>query len=123
MIWLLLKLASYGSEEAKNKKHSYSQLLKAKLSIAKKHRLTSVLIAKGSPYLLSDYNDLVDIILLNFDDRIYSLANVTEGGSEKLTQTKQGETMLNSPGFNAAMAVVFSSKPELGLLPVSLKVK
>jgi len=118
-----IKTRVYGSEEAKNKKHSYSQLLKAKLTAAKKEKIVSVLIAKGSPYLLSDYNDLVDVILLNFDDRIYSLASATEGGSENLTQAKQGETMLNSPGFNAAMAVVFSSKPELGLLPVSLKVK
>ena len=94
----------YGSEKEKQNKHSYAQLLKAKLAIAKQQALASILIAKGSPYLLADYTDLVDVILLNFDDRIY------ENEHKKKI----------SPGFNAAMSVIFSQQSIKGHLPVTL---
>ncbi len=124
-----VKTRIYGSEAVKQKKHSYAQALKDKLESAKKQQVTSVLIAKGSPYLLGDYRNLVDVILLNFDDRIYSLATNTntstnsENERDSVTLDQQNETQLNSPGFNASIAAVFLSQPVHGRLPVSLKVK
>ena len=108
------KSRAYGSEADKQKKRSYGQILKAKLTSANKQQLTSLLIAKGSPYLLSDYNDLADVVLLNFDDRIYDLAN------DPFSNDKYSIPQLISPGFNAAMAVIFSSQPLQARLPVSL---
>jgi beta-N-acetylhexosaminidase len=112
-----IKTRAYGSETEKHKKQSYSQLLKEKLISAKKQNLMSVLVAKGSPYLLSDYKHLAEIVLLNFDDRIYSLTN------ENLRHDKQPKEQVISPGFNAAMAIVFSQRQAGGSLPVTLNNK
>jgi len=96
---------SYGSELEQQKKRSYAQLLTNQLTSAKKHNVVSILIAKGSPYLLSNYRQLAEVILLNFDDRTYLNA----------------QQQLISPGFNAAMALIFSQHRAHGHLPISLE--
>jgi beta-N-acetylhexosaminidase len=111
------KTRVYGSAAEKQKMHSYGQLLKAMLTRARKQAITSVLIAKGSPYLLHDYTDVVDVILLNFDDRIYRLP------SEPSVNTDLAEKQLASPGYNAAVAVIFAQQSADGHLPVSLNLK
>jgi len=102
-----VKTRSYGSDSEKQLKHSYAQLLKAQLASARENKVSSVLVAKGSPYLLADYTQLADVVLLNFDDRIYN--------SEHQQHI--------SPGFTAAMAVMFAQQPLTGRLPVSLSVE
>jgi beta-N-acetylhexosaminidase len=85
-------------------KVSYKQLLKYQLQQAKKQKIMSILVAKGSPYLLRPYTELADAILITFDDRIYKINNETS----------------NSPGYNTSMAIIFGVQKALGTLPVSL---
>ncbi len=96
---------SYGSAAQQQKKLTYATLLKQQLIVARKLGKPSILIAKGSPFLINEYSELADGVLLNFDDRIY------EG------ENKQSI----SPGFNASMAVIFNENKALGELPVTLK--
>ena len=96
---------SYGSAAQQQEKLTYATLLKQQLIVARKLGKPSILIAKGSPFLINEYSELADGVLLNFDDRIY------EG------ENKQSI----SPGFNASMAVIFNENKALGELPVTLK--
>ncbi|MEY8252768.1 MAG: glycoside hydrolase family 3 protein, partial [Colwellia sp.] len=96
---------SYGSAAQQQTKLTYATLLKQQLMLARKLETPSILIAKGSPFLINEYSELADAVLLNFDDRIYESEN------------KQ----IISPGFNASMAVIVNERKALGKLPVTLK--
>jgi beta-N-acetylhexosaminidase len=96
---------SYGSATQQQQKLTYATILKQQLTLAAKFETPSILIAKGSPFLINEYSELADAVLLNFDDRIYE------------SEDKQ----VVSPGFNASMAVVFNESTALGQLPVTLK--
>jgi beta-N-acetylhexosaminidase len=95
---------SYGSAAQQQDKLTYATLLKQQLTLAGKLKMPSILIAKGSPFLINEYSELADAVLLNFDDRIYSSVS----------------QQAISPGFNASMAVVFGEIQALGKLPVTL---
>ncbi len=98
---------SYGSGEEQQRKLTYQALLTEQLTQAKKLNLPTMLIAKGSPFLLTPYSNLVDTLLLNYDDRIYL----------------NNQQKLISPGFNASMQVIFNTGESRGKLPVSLEPK
>jgi len=87
-------------------KVSYEQLLTYQLQQAKQREVTSVLVVKGSPYLIQPYAELTDAILVTFDDRIYQKENQAS----------------SSPGYNTSMGVVFGLQKALGKLPVNLKI-
>lgn len=96
---------SYGSTRDQQTKLTYQTMLTEQLTQAKSRHLPTVLIAKGSPFLLAPYRGLVDTLLLNYDDRIYQNNN----------------QQLISPGFNASMQVIFETGKGLGQLPVTLE--
>ena len=96
---------SYGSATQQQQKLTYATLLKQQLTLATMSKTPAIVIAKGSPFLINEYSELADAVLLNFDDRIYENEN------------KQAV----SPGFNASMAVIFNESKALGKLPVTLK--
>jgi len=73
--------------------------------LANKLNTPAILIAKGSPFLIEEYSELADVVLLNFDDRVYQNTNKQEV----------------SPGFNASISVVFNNSSATGALPVTLK--
>jgi beta-N-acetylhexosaminidase len=104
-------LVSYGSAQEKQQKRTYEALLQQQLAHSQQQKVPSILIAKGSPYLLSDYSKFVDSVLLNFDDRIYADESSREG-------KKQIEMV--SPGINASIQVIFNQQLAKGVLPVSL---
>ena len=85
-------------------KVSYQQLLSLQLQQAKQRKIPSVLVAKGSPYLLTPYNDMADAILVTFDDRIY----------------KKEAKISYSPGYQTSIAIVFGQQNPQGQLPVNL---
>ncbi len=85
-------------------KVSYQQLLSLQLQQAKQRKIPSVLVAKGSPYLLTPYNDMTDAILVTFDDRIY----------------KKEAKISYSPGYQTSIAIVFGQQNPQGQLPVNL---
>jgi beta-N-acetylhexosaminidase len=89
---------------------SYGQLLSYQLQQANKQNVPSVLIAKGSPYLLRPYFQLADSILVTFDDHIY--------------QNRAGEpneAQAFSTGYIASMSIISGQKKARGTLPVSLQ--
>jgi len=96
---------TYGSAAQQHQKLTYASLLKQQLSLANKVSTPVILIAKGSPFLIKEYSDLADAVLLNFDDRVY-------------IDKHQQEI---SPGFNASLKVIFNDEKALGVLPVSLE--
>ncbi|KGJ91631.1 glycoside hydrolase family 3 protein [Colwellia psychrerythraea] len=96
---------SYGSAAQQQQKLSYATLLKQVLIVANKIKTPAILIAKGSPFLINEYSELADTVLLNFDDRVYLDIN----------------QQAVSPGFNASMAVIVNEVKEQGQLPVTLK--
>jgi beta-N-acetylhexosaminidase len=98
-------IPSYGSAAQQQEKLTYSSFLKQQLILARKLRTPSILIAKGSPFLINEYSELADSVLLNFDDRLFETDN----------------QHVISPGFNASMAVIFNEKQAQGKLPVTLK--
>ena len=104
-------LVSYGSAQEKQQKRTYEAFLQQQLAYSQQQKVPSILIAKGSPYLLSDYSKFVDSVLLNFDDRIYADESSREG-------KKQIEMV--SPGINASIQVIFNQQLAKGVLPVSL---
>lgn len=85
---------------------SYKKLLIEQLQQAKTNNIKSVLVVKGSPYLLKPYIELTDAILLTFDDRI----------------VQQLDKKDYSPGYNTSVAIIFGQLKALGKLPVSLKI-
>lgn len=96
---------SYGSAAQQQEKLTYATFLKQQLTLAHKLKTPSILIAKGSPFLINEYSELADSVLLNFDDRLF------ENNNQQII----------SPGFNASMAVIFNEKKVQGELPVTLK--
>ena len=86
-------------------KVSYEQLLIYQLQQAQQQNVTSVLVVKGSPYLLQPYTELVDAMLVTFDDRIYQMAH-------KISY---------SPGYKTSIAIVFGKQKALGILPVDIQ--
>lgn len=98
-------IPSYGSATQQQKKLTYATLLKQQLTLAGKLNTPSILIAKGSPFLINEYSELADAVLLNFDDRVFENEN----------------QQAISPGFNASMDVIFNASKALGKLPVTLK--
>lgn len=97
-------IPSYGSAAQQRNKLTYSTFLKQQLTLARKLITPSILIAKGSPFLINEYSELADSVLLNFDDRLF------ESDFQQVI----------SPGFNASMAVIFDEKKAQGKLPVTL---
>jgi len=95
---------SYGSAIQQQIKMTYSTALKQQLALSRKLNKPSILIAKGSPFLIKEYSELSDAVLLNFDDRIY------ESKSQQVI----------SPGFNASIATIFGLMNVSGILPVKL---
>ena len=85
-------------------KLTYASLMQWQLQRAKQNNVKSILIARGSPYLMAPYNRLVDVLLLNFDDRSYALNDIH----------------MISPGYNTSLAVIFGQQTAQGELPVSL---
>ncbi len=84
---------------------NYSQIVELQLIRARQQKIPTLLIAKGSPYLIAPYVDLADAVLLTFEDRIY----------------QDDKSQAYSPGFNTSMAIVVGGQKALGELPVSLK--
>lgn len=95
---------SYGSVKQQQQKRTFSTALKQQLALANKYEIASILIAKGSPFLVDEYSELAGAVLLNYDDRIY------------MNREKQWE----SPGFNASVAVILGQMTATGKLPVTL---
>ncbi|PHR83499.1 MAG: beta-hexosaminidase [Colwellia sp.] len=96
----------------KNEQHEvgYSLLLSYQLQQAQKQKIPSVLIAKGSPYLLHPYIDLASTILVNFDDHIYQKKDEQSGNEQAY-----------SSGYITSMAIIFGQQKVRGKLPVSLQ--
>jgi len=90
-------------------KVDYKLLLSYQLHQAQKQNIPSVLIAKGSPYLLHPYRELASTILVNFDDHIY---DEVAGNSMKAARY--------SSGYVASMAIIVGEKQVKGKLPVNL---
>lgn len=103
---LLTKINTKIATKNAQDKVSYGQLLSEQLLQAQQQNVASVLVVKGSPYLLQAYAERVDAILLTFDDRIYQ---------------KENETSY-SPGYHTSMDIVFGVQKALGKLPVSLTI-
>lgn len=104
-------LANRTLEKNKQDQVSYGQLLSEQLQQANQQKVTSILLAKGSPYLLHPYVKLADSILVTFDDHIY------QKGEEESDQNQA-----YSPGYNTSMGIVFGRQKALGRLPISLTV-
>jgi len=98
-------IPSYGSAAEKRQKLTYASLLKQQLTLANKLNTPAILIAKGSPFLIKEYSELADAVLLNFDDRVY------------LDNNQQAI----SPGYNASLKVILNNQKVSGVLPVTLK--
>ena len=92
-------------------KVSYGQLLSEQLQQAQQLQVTSIVVAKGSPYLLKPYMKLANSIIVTFDDHIYQKDD---------EQSNTGQAF--SSGYNTSMAIVCGKQKALGKLPVSLKV-
>jgi beta-N-acetylhexosaminidase len=103
-------LTQITSMQHKQDKVGYRLLLSSQLQQAQKQKVPSVLIAKGSPYLLHPYSKLTDTILVTFDDHIY----------QKIDEKTKVEQMYSS-GYTASVAIVFGQQKALGELPVSLQ--
>ena len=85
-------------------KANYGQLVKLQMQLAKEQGVKSVLIAQGSPFLISPYLDDVDAALLTYDDRLYKTAN----GKDE------------SAGMKASLAIITGKRKAKGTLPVTL---
>ena len=91
-------------------KISYGTLLTDQLMQAQQKNIPSVLIAKGSPYLLHPYIDLASSVLVNFDDHIY----------QKIDE-QSGKEQAYSSGYITSMAIIFGEQKVRGKLPVTLR--
>lgn len=103
---LLTQVSSLTKEEANL---NYGLLLSFQLQQAQKKKISSILIAKGSPYLLAPYIDIAGTILVTFDDRIY-----------QKTDEEYNKEQTFSSGYTTSMAIVFGKQRALGKLPISL---
>ena len=89
---------------------SYGLLLSYQLQQAQQQQVPSVLIAKGSPYLLQPYIEFYGAVLVTFDDHIY----------QKMDE-QHSKVSAYSSGYTTSMAIIFGKQKALGKLPVSLK--
>jgi len=96
---------SYGSAAQQKQKLTYGALLQQQLAMASKLNTATILIAKGSPFLINEYRELADAVLLIFDDRVY------------LDNNQQAI----SPGYNASLKIILNNQKASGILPVTLK--
>lgn len=103
-------LTQINSVSNKQDKVGYKLLLSYQLQQAQQQKIPSVLIAKGSPYLLQPYSALTDTMLVTFDDHIYQ---------KKDQQTNKVQAY--SSGYTSSMAIIFGKQKALGKLPVSLQ--
>jgi beta-N-acetylhexosaminidase len=103
-------LSQVTSMKAKSNKVNYGLLLRYQLQQAQKQKVPSVLVAKGSPYLLHPYTDLTDTVLVTFDDHIY-----------QKTDQQTTKKYAYSSGYTSSMAIIFGKQKALGKLPVSLQ--
>ncbi|MDP7592642.1 MAG: glycoside hydrolase family 3 protein [Litorilituus sp.] len=85
-------------------KANYGQLVQLQLQFAKEYNIKSVLIAQGSPFLITPYLKDADVALLTYDDKIY--------------QTVFGDEQ--SAGMKASLAIMTAKQPAKGVLPVTL---
>ena len=97
-------LLTTNDTESEINKVSYEQLLSLQLQQAKKTKVPSILIVKGSPYLVKPYKELATAILVTFDDRIY----------------QQHDNLAVSPGYSSSMRIAYGIQKAHGKLPVSL---
>jgi len=104
---LFAQMRSLTNEQTKV---NYGLLLRYQLQQAQQKKIPSVLIAKGSPYLLHPYIGLTDTILVTFDDRIYQKTN-----------QKTDKEQAYSSGYTTSMAIISGQQKIRGKLPVSLK--
>lgn len=103
-------LSQITSMKAEPNNVNYGLLLKYQLQQAQKQKVPSVLIVKGSPYLLQPYIDLTDTVLVTFDDHIYQKED-----------HKSNKQQAYSSGYTSSMAIVVGEQKALGKLPVSLQ--
>ncbi|MDX2371042.1 MAG: glycoside hydrolase family 3 N-terminal domain-containing protein, partial [Colwellia sp.] len=103
-------LTQMTSTKSGQNKVNYGLFLRYQLQQAQKQKVPSVLIAKGSPYLLHPYIDLTDTVLVTFDDHIY----------QKRDEESNKEQAYSS-GYTTSMAIIFGKQKARGKLPVSLK--
>jgi beta-N-acetylhexosaminidase len=103
-------LTQITSMQHKQDKVGYRLLLSSQLQQAQKKKVPSVLIAKGSPYLLHPYSQLTDTILVTFDDHIYQKR-------DEKSNTEQAY----SSGYTTSMAIIFGQQKARGKLPISLQ--
>ena len=101
--------SSYLYEKGTRVKSIIELLLSYQLQQAQQQKVPSVLIAKGSPYLLHPYIDLASTILVNFDDHIY----------QKIDE-QSGKEQAYSSGYITSIAIIFGKQKVRGKLPVSL---
>jgi beta-N-acetylhexosaminidase len=95
---------SYGIAAQQDHKRTYASILKQQFMLANKLNIPTLLIATGSPFLINEYSELADAVLLNFDDRLYQDHN----------------QQAISPGYNASFKVILANEDALGVLPVTL---
>ena len=103
-------LTQINSTQNGQNKVGYKLLLRYQLQQAQKQKVSSVLIAKGSPYLLHPYRKLADSVLVTFDDHIY----------QKIDQLTNKEYAYSS-GYTTSMAIIFGKQKARGKLPISLQ--
>ncbi len=84
---------------------NYGQLVQLQTALAKEQKIKTLLIAKGSPFLIAPYLDNVDTALLTFDDKIMTDSN----------------NQYFSAGLNASIAIATGQQQAKGVLPVTLK--
>jgi beta-N-acetylhexosaminidase len=96
--------------KSKQSKMGYGLLLSYQLQQAKNNKVPSVLIAKGSPYLLHPYTDLADMVLVTFDDHIYQMRD-----------EESNEIQGYSSGYISSVAIIIGHQKAQGKLPVSLQ--
>nr|MBL0711427.1 hypothetical protein [Colwellia sp.] len=86
------------------KKANYGQLVKLQLAFAKEQKITSLLIAQGSPFLVTPFLNSADAVLLTFDDKIMV----------------DNDGVNFSAGLNASIAIAIGMQQVKGVLPVTL---
>ena len=104
---LLTQITSMKNDQDKV---GYGLLLSSQLQQAQKKKVPSVLIAKGSPYLLHPYSQLTDTILVTFDDHIYQKR-------DEKSNTEQAY----SSGYTTSIAIIFGQQKARGKLPINLQ--
>ena len=82
---------------------NYADVVEQQLVKAQQAGIKRVVIARGSPYLMSKYTQLSNVLLCTFDDRSY---------------LHQGQAL--SPGYNASLAILLGNQAARGMLPVQL---